>query len=154
LWVFSFHWLEVLSLKILSQGSNVGVDSRGTVDYCVEGWKPHAFRLSGQEWSICGSPHDKAKTIEKEDYSTTLLFQNPDLKWIFTDTGQSLFKSMWNSPFSLMMSQNILDLQVLHGTLNPIWDETFHFLVEDARQDMLRVQVWNDDTFGRVVPHP
>lgn len=43
---------------------------------------------------------------------------------------------------------------VLHGTLNPIWDETFHFLVEDARQDMLRVQVWNDDTFGRVVPHP
>jgi Ca2+-dependent lipid-binding protein len=53
-----------------------------------------------------------------------------------------------------MMSQNILDLQVLHGTLNPIWDETFHFLVEDARQDMLRVQVWNDDTFGRVVPHP
>ncbi|KAG0592511.1 hypothetical protein KC19_1G258300 [Ceratodon purpureus] len=38
---------------------------------------------------------------------------------------------------------------VLHNTLNPIWDETFHFLVEDARQDMLHLQVWNDDTFGR-----
>ena len=50
-----------------------------------------------------------------------------------------------------MMTNTILKLQVMHGTLNPIWDEKFHFLVEDARQDMLLVQVWNDETFGKVV---
>lgn len=51
------------------------------------------------------------------------------------------------------MTYKILKLQVLHSTLNPIWDETFHFLVDDARQDMLLVHVWNDETFGKVVPH-
>ena len=38
-----------LSLKVLSQGSNVGVSSRGAINYCVEGCKPHSIRLSGQE---------------------------------------------------------------------------------------------------------
>ena len=42
----------------------------------------------------------------------------------------------------------------MHSTLNPTWDETFDFLVQDARQDMLLVHVWNDETFGRVVPCP
>jgi len=48
------------------------------------------------------------------------------------------------------MPRNILELQVMHNTLNPIWDETIGFLVQDARQDMLLVHVWNDETFGRV----
>lgn len=44
-------------------------------------------------------------------------------------------------------------MQVARSTLNPIWNETYDLLVQDARQDMLLVHVWNDDTFGKVVIH-
>lgn len=41
-------------------------------------------------------------------------------------------------------------LQVVNSDLNPIWNESFHFLVEDAVQDMVMAQVWDKDTFGKV----
>jgi hypothetical protein len=40
---------------------------------------------------------------------------------------------------------------VINGDLNPIWNESFHFLVEDAVQDMVMAQVWDKDTFGKVI---
>lgn len=42
-------------------------------------------------------------------------------------------------------------LQVVNGDLNPVWKESFHFLVEDAVQDMVMAQVWDKDTFGKVI---
>lgn len=39
--------------------------------------------------------------------------------------------------------------KVAERTLNPTWDDTFEFLVEDARHDMLLVDVWDHDMFGR-----
>ena len=39
----------------------------------------------------------------------------------------------------------------MNGDLNPIWNESFHFLVEDAVQDMVMAQVWDKDTFGKVI---
>ena len=44
-----------------------------------------------------------------------------------------------------------LILQVVNGDLNPVWKESFHFLVEDAVQDMVMAQVWDKDTFGKVI---
>lgn len=41
-------------------------------------------------------------------------------------------------------------LQVIPKTLNPVWDQTFEFLVEDAAHDMLQLEVWDHDTFGKV----
>lgn len=38
---------------------------------------------------------------------------------------------------------------VKQSTLNPIWHETFDFHVQDARQDMLIAEVWNDEIIGR-----
>jgi Ca2+-dependent lipid-binding protein len=35
-------------------------------------------------------------------------------------------------------------------TLNPIWNQTFDFMVEDALHDLLMVEVWDHDTFGKV----
>lgn len=35
-------------------------------------------------------------------------------------------------------------------TLNPIWNQTFDFVVEDALHDLLMVEVWDHDTFGKV----
>ncbi|CAK9191301.1 unnamed protein product [Sphagnum troendelagicum] len=35
--------------------------------------------------------------------------------------------------------------------LNPVWNQTFHFFVANAVQDMLIVEVWDKDTFGKEV---
>uniref|UniRef100_A0A453N7B7 Uncharacterized protein n=1 Tax=Aegilops tauschii subsp. strangulata TaxID=200361 RepID=A0A453N7B7_AEGTS len=40
-------------------------------------------------------------------------------------------------------------LQVVTETLNPIWNQTFDFVVEDALHDLLIVEVWDHDTFGK-----
>uniref|UniRef100_A0A9I9CHM1 Synaptotagmin-5-like n=1 Tax=Cucumis melo TaxID=3656 RepID=A0A9I9CHM1_CUCME len=39
--------------------------------------------------------------------------------------------------------------QVVHDTVNPVWNQTFDFLVEDALHDMLMIEVWDHDTFGK-----
>lgn len=41
--------------------------------------------------------------------------------------------------------------QVLNDTLNPVWNQTFDFVVEDALHDMLILEVFDHDTFGKVV---
>lgn len=47
-------------------------------------------------------------------------------------------------------SHNSVLLQVVTDTLNPIWNQTFDFMVEDALHDLLMVEVWDHDTFGKV----
>eukprot|EP00243_Klebsormidium_subtile_P000556 TRINITY_DN10949_c0_g1_i1.p1 TRINITY_DN10949_c0_g1~~TRINITY_DN10949_c0_g1_i1.p1 ORF type:complete len:122 (+),score=35.06 TRINITY_DN10949_c0_g1_i1:3-368(+) len=39
--------------------------------------------------------------------------------------------------------------KVIPKTLNPVWDQKFEFLVEDAAHDMLQLEVWDHDTFGK-----
>lgn len=39
--------------------------------------------------------------------------------------------------------------RVVPKNLNPEWDQTFDFVVEDALHDMLIVEVWDHDTFGK-----
>lgn len=41
-------------------------------------------------------------------------------------------------------------LQVVNSSLNPTWDQTFDFVVEDGLHDMLILEVWDHDTFGKV----
>ncbi|KAF4388339.1 hypothetical protein G4B88_013176 [Cannabis sativa] len=46
--------------------------------------------------------------------------------------------------------------RVLNENLNPIWNQTFDFVVEDALHEMLILEVWDHDTFvkekiGRVI---
>ena len=43
--------------------------------------------------------------------------------------------------------------QVVNESLNPIWNQTFDFVVEDGLHDMLIVEVWDHDTFGKVRHH-
>lgn len=40
--------------------------------------------------------------------------------------------------------------QVVNESLNPIWNQTFDFVVEDGLHDMLIAEVWDHDTFGKV----
>lgn len=40
--------------------------------------------------------------------------------------------------------------QVLNNTLNPVWNQTFDFVVEDGLHDLLILEVWDHDTFGKV----
>lgn len=40
--------------------------------------------------------------------------------------------------------------QVLNSNLNPVWNQTFDFVVEDVLHDMLIAEVWDHDTFGKV----
>jgi len=42
--------------------------------------------------------------------------------------------------------------QVVNETLNPVWNQTFDFVVEDGLHDMLIVELWDHDTFGKVTP--
>lgn len=50
------------------------------------------------------------------------------------------------------VAKSILSLisQVLNENLNPIWNQTFDFVVEDALHEMLILEVWDHDTFGKV----
>jgi hypothetical protein len=45
---------------------------------------------------------------------------------------------------------DLILLQVVTDTLNPIWNQAFDFVVEDALHDLLMVEVWDHDTFGKV----
>lgn len=40
--------------------------------------------------------------------------------------------------------------QVVNDSLNPVWNQTFDFVVEDGLHDMLILEVWDHDTFGKV----
>ena len=40
--------------------------------------------------------------------------------------------------------------QVVNNSLNPVWNQTFDIVVEDGLHDMLIVEVWDHDTFGKV----
>ncbi|XP_064949697.1 synaptotagmin-5-like [Musa acuminata AAA Group] len=39
--------------------------------------------------------------------------------------------------------------RVVNGSLNPIWNQTFDLVVEDGLHDMLILEVWDHDTFGK-----
>uniref|UniRef100_A0A7N0TZC8 Uncharacterized protein n=1 Tax=Kalanchoe fedtschenkoi TaxID=63787 RepID=A0A7N0TZC8_KALFE len=39
--------------------------------------------------------------------------------------------------------------RVVNGSLNPVWNQTFDFVVEDALHDMLIIEIWDHDTFGK-----
>ncbi|KAF3652551.1 Synaptotagmin-4 [Capsicum annuum] len=39
--------------------------------------------------------------------------------------------------------------RVVNESLNPIWNQTFDFVVEDGLHDMLMLEVWDHDTFGK-----
>ncbi|CAN4113074.1 unnamed protein product [Withania somnifera] len=39
--------------------------------------------------------------------------------------------------------------RVVPESLNPVWNQTFDFVVEDGLHDMLILEVWDHDTFGK-----
>ncbi|CAA3028705.1 synaptotagmin-5-like [Olea europaea subsp. europaea] len=39
--------------------------------------------------------------------------------------------------------------RVLNDTLNPIWNQTFDFVIEDGLHELLILEVWDHDTFGK-----
>ncbi|KAM7268820.1 hypothetical protein ACFE04_010986 [Oxalis oulophora] len=39
--------------------------------------------------------------------------------------------------------------RVVNNNLNPMWNQTFDFVVEDGLHDMLVLEVWDHDTFGK-----
>ncbi|KAM7490068.1 hypothetical protein LguiA_032989 [Lonicera macranthoides] len=39
--------------------------------------------------------------------------------------------------------------RVVNKTLNPVWNQTFDFVVEDGLHDLLMLEVWDHDTFGK-----
>lgn len=38
----------------------------------------------------------------------------------------------------------------MNDSLNPVWNQTFDFVVEDGLHEMLIVEIWDHDTFGKV----
>lgn len=38
----------------------------------------------------------------------------------------------------------------MNESLNPVWNQTFDFVVEDGLHDMLMLEVYDHDTFSRV----
>lgn len=46
--------------------------------------------------------------------------------------------------------RNLFVSQVVNDSLNPVWNQTFDFVVEDGLHDMLILEVWDHDTFGKV----
>ncbi|XP_027356405.1 synaptotagmin-4-like [Abrus precatorius] len=55
-------------------------------------------------------------------------------------------------PFVILMlkkSEKKLKTRVVNESLNPVWNQTFDFVVEDGLHEMLTVEVWDHDTFGK-----
>lgn len=50
----------------------------------------------------------------------------------------------------LNFQHSFLCSQVVNDSLNPVWNQTFDFVVEDGLHDMLILEVWDHDTFGKV----
>lgn len=42
-------------------------------------------------------------------------------------------------------------MQVVNKSVNPIWNQSFDFVVEDGRHDLLMLELYDHDTFGRVI---
>lgn len=55
--------------------------------------------------------------------------------------------------FETSLFLTILLSQVAHDTLNPVWNQTFDFVVEDGQHEMLILDVYDHDTFGKVTLH-
>lgn len=41
--------------------------------------------------------------------------------------------------------------QVLKETLNPVWNQAFEFVVEDGLHELLVLEVYDHDLFGKVI---
>ncbi|XP_054792574.1 synaptotagmin-4-like isoform X1 [Prosopis cineraria] len=55
-------------------------------------------------------------------------------------------------PFVVLMlkkSDRKHKTRVVNECLNPVWNQTFDFVVEDALHDLLIIEVWDHDTFGK-----
>lgn len=50
---------------------------------------------------------------------------------------------------SLKKTQARNKTRVVNENLNPVWNQTFDFVVEDGLHDMLTLEVWDHDTFGK-----
>lgn len=50
---------------------------------------------------------------------------------------------------SLKKTQARNKTRVVNENLNPAWNQTFDFVVEDGLHDMLILEVWDHDTFGK-----
>ncbi|XP_016172220.1 synaptotagmin-4 [Arachis ipaensis] len=50
---------------------------------------------------------------------------------------------------TLKKSEKKLKTRVVNESLNPVWNQTFDFVVEDGLHEMLIVEVWDHDTFGK-----
>ncbi|KAJ4951037.1 hypothetical protein NE237_027869 [Protea cynaroides] len=46
-------------------------------------------------------------------------------------------------------TENKNKTRVVNDSLNPVWNQTFDFVVEDGLHDMLILEVWDHDTFGK-----
>ncbi|KAL9275665.1 Synaptotagmin-5-like protein [Drosera capensis] len=46
-------------------------------------------------------------------------------------------------------SQSRNKTRVVNESLDPVWNQTFDFLVEDGLHDMLILELWDHDTFGK-----
>ncbi|CAK9182899.1 unnamed protein product [Ilex paraguariensis] len=57
-----------------------------------------------------------------------------------------------SDPYVVLMmkkSEQKNKTRVLNNTLNPVWNQTFDFVVEDGLHDLLILEVWDHDTFGK-----
>ncbi|XP_008242836.1 PREDICTED: synaptotagmin-5-like [Prunus mume] len=50
---------------------------------------------------------------------------------------------------TLKKSETKNKTRVVNDSLNPVWNQTFDFVVEDGLHDMLILEVWDHDTFGK-----
>ncbi|WJX90369.1 Synaptotagmin-5 [Trifolium repens] len=50
---------------------------------------------------------------------------------------------------SLKKAETKNKTRVVNNSLNPVWNQTFDFVVEDGLHDMLLVEVYDHDTFGK-----
>lgn len=51
---------------------------------------------------------------------------------------------------TLKKSESKSKTRVVPDSLNPVWNQSFDFVVEDALHDLLILEVWDHDKFGKV----
>ncbi|KAH9653402.1 Synaptotagmin-5 [Citrus sinensis] len=77
-------------------------------------------------------------------------FSMTSLEKVLTN-GEKALKSGANGTEAIELEKDASQKrrEVVNDCLNPIWNQTFDFVVEDGLHDMLIAEVWDHDTFGK-----
>ncbi|KAL1833200.1 hypothetical protein ACET3Z_002851 [Daucus carota] len=153
-------WLKLVKdLQIQRDNKN-----RGQVQlellYCPQGTEnavmnpfTRDFRLTKLEKALKSEPDEKEDTDPASGKRKDVILRGVLSVTVISAEDLPAVDLMGKSdPFVVLIMRKTEQKQktrVVHNSLDPVWNQTFDFVVEDALHDLLLVEVYDHDTFGK-----